>query len=95
MENIAYKTYYPWGGKKETKVDEYHNGVKREKPRKITTAIFDDQNRLIEQTSKDFSGEHTLKIRYLEGAIEITTLMKTDSYTRDPEVFTFYPVLKK
>jgi len=95
LDNIAYKTYYSWGGKKDTKVDEYHNGVKREKPRKITSAIFDDQNRLIEQTSKDFSGEHTLKVRYLEGAIEITTLVKMDSYTRDPEVFTFYPILKK
>lgn len=95
LSTVTFKKLHAWGGVKELQTDEYTKGVKRSKPQRTMSCIFDDQHRLVERISTDFSGVHTTKVIYYDEKIEMTTWLKSDYYSKGPEVYTFFPVLKK
>lgn len=95
LSTVTYKKLHPWGGIKELQTDEYNKGVKRTKPQKTMVCTFDDQHRLIERISTDFNGVYTTKVIYYDDKIEVTTSLKRDYYSKDPELYTFFPILKK
>ena len=95
LSTVTSKKLHPWGGIKQLQTDEYTKGVKRSKPQRTMVCTFDDQHRLVERVSTDFNGVYTTKVAYFADKIEITTSLKRDYYSKDSELYTFFPVLKK